>query len=76
MIQERRRKIDDSIVKKVKEMVASGTTIREAGRIMRISYYSAWHIVKGSYDNDKRLCDIFQTADKEQFFSWKNFSSY
>jgi hypothetical protein len=76
MIRERRRKIDDNIVKKVKEMASNGISINEAGRLARISYYSAWQIVNGGYDHDKRLCDVFQKPEKEQFFSWKNFSAY
>ena len=76
MIKERRRHIDDNKVKEVKRLVSQGVGIREAGRLAKISYYAAWHIVKGSYDNDKRLCDAFETPDKVRYFSWKSFKAY
>lgn len=75
MIKERRRHINDNKVKEVKRLVAQGVGIREAGRLARISYYAAWHIVKGSYDNDKRLADVFKKEDGN-YFTWSNFKVY
>ena len=76
MIKERRRHITEEKVTEIKKMVTQGMTIREAARVAKISYYAAWHIVKGSYDNDKRLADAFSTPDKERYFSWNNFKVY
>lgn len=76
MIKERRRHITEEKVTEIKKMVTRGMTIREAARVAKISYYAAWHIVKGSYDNDKRLCDVFETPDKVKYFSWKKIKVY
>lgn len=76
MIKERRRHITEEKVAEIKKMVTQGIAIREAARVAKISYYAAWHIVKGSYDNDKRLCDAFETPDKVRYFSWKSFKAY
>lgn len=75
MIKERRRHITEEKVAEVKKMVTHGIAIREASRIAKISYYAAWHIVKGSYDNDKRLADAFCEPDNG-FFNWNNFKVY
>ena len=75
MIKERRRHIDDNKVKEVKRLVSQGVGIREAGRLAKISYYAAWHIVKGSYDNDKRLADVFKKEDGK-YFTWSTFKTY
>jgi hypothetical protein len=75
MIKERRRHITEEKVAEVKKMVTQGIAIREASRIAKISYYAAWHIVKGSYDNDKRLADAFCEPDNG-FFNWNNFKVY
>ena len=76
MIKERRRHITEGKVTEIKKMVTQGMTIREAARVAKISYYAAWHIVKGSYDNDKRLCDAFETPDKVRYFSWNTAKVY
>ena len=76
MIKERIRHITEEKVAEVKKMVTQGSTIREASRVAKISYYSAWHIVKGSYDNDRRLCDVFETPDKVRYFSWNTEKVY
>ena len=76
MIKERRRHITEEKVTEIKKMVTQGMTIREAARVAKISYYAAWHIVKGSYDNDKRLCDAFETPDKVRYFSCNKFKVY
>ena len=76
MIKERRRHITEEKVTEIKKMVTQGMTIREAARVAKISYYAAWHIVKGSYDNDKRLCVAFETPDKVRYFSWNTAKVY
>ena len=76
MIKERRRHITEEKVTEVKKMVTQGMTIREAARVAKISYYAAWHIVKGSYDNDKRLADAFETPDNVKYFSWNKIKVY
>lgn len=76
MIAQRRRHITEEKVKEVKDLISKGVGIREAARLAKISYYAAWHIVKGSYDNDKRLCDAFETPDKVRYFSWNRVKIY
>ena len=76
MIKERRRHITEEKVTEIKKMVTQGMTIREAARVAKISYYAAWHIIKGSYDNDKRLADAFEMPDKVRYFSWNKFKVY
>ena len=75
MIKERRRHITEEKVTEIKKMVTQGMTIREAARVAKISYYAAWHIVKGSYDHGRKLADRFEDKGGK-YFSWKNFSLY
>lgn len=67
--------IDEEKVKKVKSFLESGVSIHEAGRMSGVSYYTAWKVSKGWFEN-RRFREAQNETNDEKLFSWKNFKLY
>lgn len=70
------KRIKDESIFEVQKHLSEGKSIREAARLSKVSYYSAWHISKGSYEKEDHLGDYFKKKENTDFFSWKNFEVF
>jgi len=62
------RKINEQEVDKIKNYLSKGTSIREAARLSGVSFSTAWHVSKGTYDTNKPLKEVFKK--ESEFFIW------
>jgi hypothetical protein len=76
MIKTLRRNVTEEKVERTKKLIKLGRSLREAAKEVGISYYSAWHIAKGSYDNEIKLDSIFKKEERNNYFTWKNFEVF
>jgi len=67
--------IDEAKVKIVKGHLESGQSIHEAGRMSGVSYYTAWKVSKGWFEN-RRFRESHDEKNDEKLFSWENFKLY
>lgn len=51
------KKLNPEVIEKIKISLKKNT-IRETGRKVGVSYYTAWCISQGKYDNDEPLQDL------------------
>jgi len=65
------KRLPDEKIISAKNALKSGVSIREAARIANISYYSAWHVSKGSYDQDSFLSERFKKKSNSEYFDWE-----
>ena len=53
------RAITPKKVKAVKRALAAGAGLRETSRKTGVSYYTVWHINRGTYQTANKLSDVF-----------------
>lgn len=71
-----KRVIDEQKIREVKARIKSGDSIREAARSCGISYYSAWHINRGTYEKHIPLHEAFKKKGESGMFDWAKFKIY